>query len=143
MPLTLAHSNPIAQLPQRMGGCAGWVWIGDVDVLAIVRSSAGAGDDLGAGEDGLGHDSTPLPCPALRFPALFFPSLGLSALLVAYFEVEDGGLGFVCYGICSWLGSRDGGRGRFYVRVEQTHGLNSGVAGDPCPDLPESRKWNG
>jgi hypothetical protein len=57
MTFTLVQSQLVAQFPQRMGRCVGWVWIGDIDVLATISSSAGAGFDGGAGEDLLGHDS--------------------------------------------------------------------------------------
>jgi hypothetical protein len=56
----LTQSQLEAQLPQGVRLCVGWVWIGDIDVLALIRSSAGAGDDGGAGDDLLGHDSSGL-----------------------------------------------------------------------------------
>jgi hypothetical protein len=48
----LVQSSHVSQFPQRMRLCVGWVWVGDIDVMAVVRSSAGAGDDGGAGQDG-------------------------------------------------------------------------------------------
>ena len=54
---TLVQSQPIAQLPQRMRSCTGWVWIGDVDVLAAIGGSSGTGGDGIAGEDLSVHGS--------------------------------------------------------------------------------------
>jgi hypothetical protein len=57
---TLVQSSHVSQLPQRMRLCVGWVWVGDIDVLATISSSTGGGFDGGAGEDLLGHDSSGL-----------------------------------------------------------------------------------
>lgn len=69
MTFNLTQSQLVTQLPQRMGLCVGWVWVGDIDVIAAIRSSAGSGDDAGAGEDGF-HDSDALNLDGLGLAGL-------------------------------------------------------------------------
>lgn len=58
----LTQSQPIAQLPQGVRRCKGWVWVGDIDVLAVVRSGLGSGDDGRAGSDLAVHGSCSSGC---------------------------------------------------------------------------------
>ena len=51
--LHLAHAGPVVALEMRAGSAQGWVWIGDVDVLAEIGSSSRKIADVVAGNDGL------------------------------------------------------------------------------------------
>ena len=51
--LHLAHAGPVVALEVRAGSAQGWVWIGDVDVLAEIGSSSRKIADVVAGNDGL------------------------------------------------------------------------------------------
>lgn len=56
----LIHSQLVAEQPQVMSGCAGWVWIGAIDIRAALGTGAGLGDDGIALEDLAVHGSGPL-----------------------------------------------------------------------------------
>ena len=51
--LHLAHAGPVVALEVRAGSAQGWVWIGDVDVLAEIGSSSRKIANVVAGNDGL------------------------------------------------------------------------------------------
>jgi hypothetical protein len=54
--LKLVYSRPVVPLKSSVGRTPGWVWIGDIDVLAALGSGLGLGADGVAGDDGLDHD---------------------------------------------------------------------------------------
>ena len=57
--LQLTNTRPVVPLEVGMGGCAGWVWIGDVDRLAAFSRGLGEIPDAISRNDWL-HGSSPL-----------------------------------------------------------------------------------
>jgi hypothetical protein len=59
--LKLVYRRPVVPLKSSVGRATGWIWIGDVDVLAALGGGSCQVADGVAGNDGLDH-LCPLPC---------------------------------------------------------------------------------